>query len=152
MVDSDQRRGILAPLRILLTLLLATGVIFRSYEPAAITIPYTDIPIPGLPESAEQLIRLAYLLFWWSVVVAIAIVLLEWDQLLVERNRRLQAAATADRERDQTNRERQRAAFRAALQSRSTVLQIRHQLEDGPETRAALRDFLALLEEYGEDI
>ena len=79
------------------------------------------------------------------------------DQAAQERDRadRERALAAeererAARERDRAAEERERAARRAQLQNRFLVLQIRHQLEGSDATRSALRDFLALLEEYGE--
>ena len=74
----------------------------------------------------------------------------ERDRADQERNRAAEERERADRERDRSDQERNRAAARAQLQNRFLVLQIRHQLDPGDATRAALRDFLALLEEYGD--
>ena len=56
----------------------------------------------------------------------------------------------ADRERNRADQERERAAGRARIQNRFFLLQIRHQLAPGPDTQAALADFLSFLQEYGE--
>jgi len=48
------------------------------------------------------------------------------------------------------DRERERAARRARIQNRWTILQIRYQLEASEPNRRALNDFLAFLQEYGE--
>ena len=48
------------------------------------------------------------------------------------------------------NEERERATRYTRIQNRWIILQIQHQLESSPNTRAALRDFLVFLSEYGE--
>jgi len=60
-----------------------------------------------------------------------------------ERNR-------ASEERNRADRERERAVSRARIQNRWIILQIQHQLQPTGQTRAALRDFMAFLREYGE--
>ena len=67
-----------------------------------------------------------------------------------ERNRAAEERENANRERNRADQERQRAARCTRIQNRFIVLQIRHQLTPSPETRRALNDFLAYLEEYGE--
>ena len=61
--------------------------------------------------------------------------------------------ATRERETrrdDLANEERERATRHTRIQNRWIILQIQHQLESSPDTRAALRDFLVFLSEYGE--
>jgi hypothetical protein len=48
------------------------------------------------------------------------------------------------------NEEREQATRYTRIQNRWIILQIQHQLESSPNTRAALRDFLVFLSEYGE--
>ncbi|MEB3191306.1 MAG: hypothetical protein VKL42_13275 [Snowella sp.] len=48
------------------------------------------------------------------------------------------------------NEARKRATRYTRIQNRWIILQIQHQLENSPDTRAALRDFLVFLSEYGE--
>jgi hypothetical protein len=54
------------------------------------------------------------------------------------------------REENRRNQEAERAASRARIQNRWIVLQIRHLLDPGEETQAAIADFLQFLQEYGE--
>jgi hypothetical protein len=56
----------------------------------------------------------------------------------------------ADRERNRAGEERERAARRARIQNRWIILQVQHQLAPTQDTRAALADFIAFLQEYGE--
>ncbi|QFZ92655.2 hypothetical protein [Synechococcus elongatus] len=70
------------------------------------------------------------------------------------RDRAIAAAEIAIEERNRSAEERNRAAEErnraieaAKRQNRRDILQIRHQLDPSPENRAALRDFLAILEE-----
>ena len=63
----------------------------------------------------------------------------------------------ADRERDRANQERsraseerERAARRTRIQNRWIVLQVQHHIAPGEDIRAALADFIAFLQEYGE--
>ena len=71
-----------------------------------------------------------------------------------EERRRIADAARAENERaEERNRadeERERAVSRARIQNRWIILQIQHQLQPTRETRAALMDFSAFLQEYGE--
>ena len=107
---------------------------------------------------------LEYTILDWSLVAFIAATVLllvaigiEWHggsrrkyQEAEAREREARRDALAEREAGRAEEERRRAARRAGIQARFIVLQVRHQLENSPETRAALRDFVALLEEYGE--
>ena len=68
---------------------------------------------------------------------------------------RIQDENLAAREREArrdalTNEERERATRHTRIQNRWIILQIQHQLEGSSDTRAALRDFLVFLSEYGE--
>jgi hypothetical protein len=72
-----------------------------------------------------------------------------------EREARRDALANEAREREArrdalANEERERATRYTRIQNRWIILQIQHQLESSPNTRAALRDFLVFLSEYGE--
>jgi hypothetical protein len=72
-----------------------------------------------------------------------------------EREARRDALANEAREREArrdalANEERERATRHTRIQNRWIILQIQHQLESSPDTRAALRDFLVFLSEYGE--
>jgi hypothetical protein len=72
-----------------------------------------------------------------------------------EREARRDALANEAREREArrdalANEERERATRYTRIQNRWIILQIQHQLESSPDTRAALRDFLVFLSEYGE--
>ena len=82
---------------------------------------------------------------------------LEWNAGNRSRNREIEAREReikrddfANEEREMADRERERAARRARIQNRFTVLQIRYHLEPSEQTQAALKDFLACLEEYVE--
>ncbi len=78
----------------------------------------------------------------------------ETNRLAEEDRRRSEETTRTENERIETrNRdaeERERAARRARIQNRWVILQIRHQLEPNEQTKRALSDFLAFLEEYGE--
>jgi hypothetical protein len=50
------------------------------------------------------------------------------------------------------NRSRDREAARAELENRYRILQIRHQLDANDATRAALSEFLTLLEDYCDSL
>jgi hypothetical protein len=72
-----------------------------------------------------------------------------------EREARRDALANEAREREArrdalANEERERATRHTRIQNRWIILQIQHQLESSPDTRAVLRDFLVFLSEYGE--
>ncbi|AFY61389.1 hypothetical protein [Synechococcus sp. PCC 6312] len=73
-----------------------------------------------------------------------------------ERNLADAERRQAERERRRANEDRRRAveergraAYRAYLQSQFAVVQLRYTLEPSPQTRGALINLLALLEEYG---
>lgn len=157
MIDSDQREGLLPPLRVLLTLLLAIGVIFRSYEPQDITIPWIGLPLPFIPDSRAGLFDAAYNCFWIATLVAIALVLLEWDGQRIGRNRRaesrnreLEREEQTAQERERASQERERTARRARIQAQVLVAIGQQQLNDNPESRQRLADAIALLQEYGD--
>ncbi len=61
--------------------------------------------------------------------------------------RRSQAEVRAENERAE---ERERAAGRARIQNRWIILQVQYQVAPGEDTRAALGNFVAFLQEYGE--
>jgi hypothetical protein len=68
---------------------------------------------------------------------------------------RIESENLAARERearrdDLANEERERATRHTRIQNRWIILQIQHQLESSSDTRAALRNFLVFLSEYGE--
>jgi len=67
-----------------------------------------------------------------------------------ERSRADRERNRADRERNRAAEERERTARRARIQNRGVILQIRDQLEASEQSRRALSDFLAFLQEYGE--
>jgi len=68
--------------------------------------------------------------------------------------RRSEAEARAENERaEERNRaaeERERAAGRARIQNRWIILQVQYQVAPGEDARAALENFVAFLQEYGE--
>ena len=68
--------------------------------------------------------------------------------------RRSEAEARAENERaEERNRaaeERERAAGRARIQNRWIILQVQYQVAPGEDARAALGNFVAFLQEYGE--
>ena len=65
-------------------------------------------------------------------------------------NENLAAREREARRDDLANEERERGTRHTRIQNRWIILQIQHQLESSPDTRAALRDFLVFLSEYGE--
>jgi hypothetical protein len=65
-------------------------------------------------------------------------------------NENLAAREREARRDDLANEERERATRHTRIQNRWIILQIQHQLESSPDTRAALRDFLVFLSKYGE--
>ena len=65
-------------------------------------------------------------------------------------NENLAAREREARRDDLENQERERATRYTRIQNRWIMLQIQHQLEGSSDTRAALRDFLVFLSEYGE--
>ena len=66
------------------------------------------------------------------------------------REREIRRDNLADEERNQANRERNRASIRARIQTRWIILQIQHQFRGTDETTAVVTDFLSYLTEYGE--
>ncbi len=72
------------------------------------------------------------------------------EERLQARERETRRDDLADEERHKADRERERAARRARIQNRWIVLQVQHQLAPREDTRAALADFVAFLQEYGE--
>ena len=72
---------------------------------------------------------------------------LEWHA--GNRNRRETTAARIRIENENLA-ARERETCYTRIQNRWIILQIQHQLEGSPDTRAALRDFLVFLSEYGE--
>jgi hypothetical protein len=71
----------------------------------------------------------------------------ETNRLAQEERRRSEAEARAENERAE---ERERADGRARIQNRWIILQVQYQLDPREQTRAALADFVAFLQEYGE--
>jgi hypothetical protein len=65
-------------------------------------------------------------------------------------NENLAAREREARRDNLANEERERGTRYTRIQNRWIILQIQHQLESSPDTRAALRDFLVFLSEYGE--
>ena len=65
-------------------------------------------------------------------------------------NENLAAREREARRDNLANEERERSTRHTRIQNRWIILQIQHQLESSPDTRAALRDFLVFLSEYGE--
>ena len=72
---------------------------------------------------------------------------LEWHA--GNRNRR-ETTAARTRIENENLAARERETRYTRIQNRWIILQIQHQLEGSPDTRAALRDFLVFLSEYGE--
>ncbi len=72
------------------------------------------------------------------------------EERLRAREREARRDDLADEERRKADRERERAARRARIQNRWIILQVQHQLAPREETRSALADFVAFLQEYGE--
>ncbi|MFM7220554.1 MAG: hypothetical protein ACKO21_10155 [Nodosilinea sp.] len=96
-----------------------------------------------------------------ALVVAVVNFGVEWNlrnretnRLAEAEQRRGEAEARAENERtEERNRageERERAARRARIQNRWIILQVQYQVAPGEDTRAALGNFVAFLQEYGE--
>ena len=115
--------------RSLVTFLYALAALLRFYGDAE-TIPLEQY---GFQYTVLDWSLLAFVAATVCLVVNLG---LEWNS--GNRSRRTEAEA------------RERTARRTRIQARFAVLQVRHQLDPSTETRAALRDFVALLEEYGE--
>ena len=82
---------------------------------------------------------------------------LEWNTGYRSRNREAEEREHTNEERNRANQERnreseerERAARRARIQNRWIVLQVQHQITPEEDTRLALADFVAFLQEYGE--
>ena len=152
--------------RALTTFLYAVAALLRFYG-STDTTPIQFIPI--------TILQWSLLAFCLGTATLLANLGLEWNagnrsrtgaeeerlRAENERNRARQREARQDNladeernraaeERENANRERNRAACYTRIQNRFIVLQIRHQLTPSAETRRALNDFLAYLEEYGE--
>ena len=136
----------------LTTFLYAVAALLRFYGNSD-TILFSFFPFTTIQGSL-----LVFALGSASLVVNLG---LEWHA--GNRNRRETTAARtrienenlAAREREArrdnlANEERERATRHTRIQNRWIILQIQHQLESSPDTRAALRDFLVFLSEYGE--
>ena len=132
--------------RALTTFLYAVAALLRFYG-------NTDTaPFPQLPFTLLDYSLLAFALGTGSLMVNLG---LEWNAGNRSRNREIEAREReikrddfANEKRERADRERERAARRARIQNRFTVLQIRYHLEPSEQTPAALKDFLAFLEEY----
>ena len=126
--------------RALITVLFALTALLRFYGDDGFHLPYPP----------TTLVDLSFWVFCAAALLVVANLGLEWNLGNRSRYRADQDRDRAAEERERAAEERERAAARAQLQNRFLVLQIRHQLDPGDTTRAALRDFLALLEEYGD--
>jgi hypothetical protein len=132
--------------RALTTFLYAVAALLRFYG-------NTDTAsFPQLPFTLLDYSFLAFALGTASLMVNLG---LEWNAGNRSRNREIEAREReikrddfANEKRERADRERERAARRARIQNRFTVLQIRYHLEPSEQTQAALKDFLAFLEEY----
>jgi len=136
----------------LTTFLYAVAALLRFYGNS------DTILFPFFPFTTIQGSLFVFALGSASLVVNLGI---EW--YAGNRNRRETTAARtrienenlAAREREArrdnlANEERERGTRHTRIQNRWIILQIQHQLESSPDTRAALRDFLVFLSEYGE--
>ena len=96
-----------------------------------------------------------------ALVVALVNLGIEWDRRNQETDRLAEEGQRrteeGQRRREDSARaaaegaeERERAARRARIQNRWIVLQVRYQVAPGEDTGAALGDFVAFLQEYGE--
>ncbi len=81
-------------------------------------------------------LRWSLLAFSLGSAALVANLGLEWNAGRQSRNREAE--------------ERERAARRARIQNRWIVLQVQHQIALGEDARAALADFVAFLQDYGE--
>ena len=104
-------------------------------------------PFPQLPFTLLDYSFLSFALGTASLMVNLG---LEWNAGNRSRNREIEAREREIKCDDFANEERERAACRARIQNRFTVLQIRYYLEPSEQNQAALKDFLAFLEEYVE--
>jgi hypothetical protein len=99
----------------------------------------------------------SFLAFSLGSAALVANLGLEWNAGNRSRNREAEARERANEETNRANEERnrageerERAARRARVQNRWIVLQVQYQVAPTEDTRAALADFVAFLQEYGE--
>ena len=127
--------------RSLTTFLYAVAALLRFYGNT------TQIPFSQLPLTLLQWSFLAFGLGTASILVNIG---LEWNAGNRAENERARAEDQRARAEDERLEERERSSRRTRIQNRWIILQVRHQLENTPETRSALRDFMSFLQEYDE--
>ena len=127
--------------RSLTTFLYAVAALLRFYGNT------TQIPFSRLPLTLLQWSFLAFGLGTASILVNIG---LEWNAGNRAENERARAEDQRARAEDERLEERERSSRRTRIQNRWIILQVRHQLENTPETRSALRDFMSFLQEYDE--
>lgn len=127
--------------RSLTTFLYALAALLRFYGNIDTT------PINFIPLTTLQWSFLAFSMGSAALLANLSLVDL-WS--FVEWNAGNRATNERARAKDEADRERERAARRARIQTRYFILQIRHQLTPGPEAQAALTDFLSFLLDYGE--
>ena len=92
----------------------------------------------------------SFLAFCLGAAALVANLSLEWNAGNRSRNREAEERERANEERNRADEERERAARRARVQNRWIILQVQYQVAPGEATRAALGDFVAFLQEYGE--
>ncbi|AZB71669.1 hypothetical protein [Synechococcus elongatus] len=133
--------------RSLVTFFYAAAALLRFYGDAE-TIPFEQY---GFTYTVLDWSLVAFLAASVLLLVAIGI---EWHGGNRRRDQEAEDRAATAEARDRAvaaaEREARRdylAAREAERQNRRDILQIRHQLDPSPENRAALRDFLAILEE-----
>jgi hypothetical protein len=103
-----------------------------------------------LPKSLTTfLFAVAALLRFFALGSASLVVNLGLEWHAGNRNRRETTAARIRIENENLA-ARERETRYTRIQNRWIILQIQHQLEGSSDTRAALRDFLVFLSEYGE--
>jgi len=85
-----------------------------------------------------------------ALVVAVVNFGVEWNRRNRETNRLVEAREREIQRDRATDQERERTTRRTRIQNRWVILQIRYQLEANEQSRRALTDFLAFLQEYGE--
>ena len=125
--------------------------------------PYSPFPTPSsygntetefFPVATLQWSFLAFCLGSAALVANLSLVELcsceAWNAGNRSRNREAEERERANEERNRANQERERAARRARVQNRWIILQVQYQTAPGEATRAALGDFVAFLQEYGE--
>ena len=122
----------------LTTFLFAVAALLRFYGNSD-TILFSFFPFTTIEWSF-----LVFILGSGSLVANLG---LEWHA--GNRNRRETTAARIRIENENLA-ARERETRYTRIQNRWIVLQIQYQLESSPDTRAALRDFLVFLSEYGE--